>query len=261
MNMKIGIAILGVACVGLAVALVVLKRQGEAQLATSTGTILDFSNRIVKANVQIEDLNQANLNLGNDLAANRQMSLVVSNQLVATASTLADTLATTTVSLQTAEQKITNLTGRITDLEAQNQVLDQRANSLSNTIAALDRQISFTQAKLAASETNNAFLNAQLKGLIAERNALQDKFNDLAVVRGQARKLRDEKLVEQRLAWMRAGIDPSNPLKGGQLLMRHAPSTNTARSAAGSPSYNLNVEVGSDGSVHVIAPATNAPAK
>jgi len=258
--MKIGIAILAVACFGFAVALVLLKHQAEAQQAASTSTILDFSNQIVKANVHIEDLNQENLNLSNDLATNRQVSLAVSNQLAATANTLANTLATTTISLQTAEQQITNLNGRISDLETQNQVLDQRANSLSNTIVTLDREISFTQAKLAASETNNAFLNTQLQGLIAERKALQDKFNDLVVVRAQARKLRDDMIVEQRLAWMRAGIDPNKPLKGGQLLMQHTPSASMAATAAGSPSYNLNVEVGSDGSVHVIAPPTKAPA-
>ena len=267
MKMKIGIAVLAVACLGFAVALVSLKHQAEARQTASASVINDLSTQIVKANVRIEDLNQANLNLSNDLATNRQMSLAVSNQLAAAASTLASTLAATTASLQTAEQQVTNLTGRITDLEAQNQVLDQRANSLSNTIVALDRQISFTQVKLAASETNNAFLNAQLKGLIAERNALQDKFNDLVVVRAQARKLRDDKLVEQRLIWMRAGIDPNKPMKGGQLLMQHTPSTAAAAPAAGSPSYNLNVEVGSDGSVHVIAPlgsasaATNPPSK
>ena len=262
MNAKIGVAILAVACFGFTVALVLLKRQAEAQQTASASTISDFSNQIVKANVSIMDLNQVNVNLSNDLASARQTSLVLSNQLTEMTETT-NTLATTTASLQGAlqgaQQQITNLNVQITDLEAQNQVLDQRANSLSNTIAALDRQISFTQAKLAASETNNAFLNTQLQGLIAERKELQDKFNDLAVVRAQARKLRDEALVARRLAWMRAGIDPAKPMKGGQLLMQRPPSAAKAAPGAGSPLYNLNVEVGSDGSVHVIPPPTNAP--
>jgi len=256
MNSKIGIAILAVACFGFAVAVVVLKHQADAQQATSASTILDFSNQIVKANVSIEDLNQANLNLSNDLATNREMSRALSNQLAETAGSL----ATTTVSLQDAQLQITNLNGRITDLEAQNQVLDQRASSLSNTIAALDTQISLTQAQLAASETNNAFLDSELKRQIAQKAELQHKFNDLAEVRTQVRKLRDDLLVARRLAWIRAGIDPTKPLKGGQLLMQRSPPTAHAASAAGSPSYNLNVEVGSDGSVHVVSPLTNPPA-
>jgi len=256
MNTKIGIAILAVACLGFAVALVVVKHQADAQQEESANTILEFSNQIVKANISIEDLNQEKLNLSNDLATNREMALVLSNQLTETAGTL----ATTTASLENAQQEITNLNGRISGLEAQNQELDQRANSLSNTIAALNTQIDLTQAKLASSETNNAFLDAELKRQIAEKTELERKFNDLAQVRTQVRKLRDDLLVARRLAWMLAGIDPTKQLKGGQLLMQHSPSTANAAPAAGSPAYNLNVEVGSDGSVHVISPLTNAPA-
>jgi predicted nucleic acid-binding Zn-ribbon protein len=256
MNMKLGIVILAVACFGLAVALVVLKHHADAQQTESADTIVDFSNQIVKANVNIEDLNQANLNLSNDLATNRETSLELSNQLAVTAGAL----ATTTASLQDAQQQITNLNERISDLAAQNQVLDQRAGSLSNTIAALDTQITFTQMKLAVSETNNAFLDIELKRQIAQKAELEHKFNDLAEVRAQIQKLRDDLLVARRLEWMREGIDPNKPVKGGQLLMQRPPSATNAAPAPGSPFYNLNVEVGSDGPVHVIPPLTNAPA-
>jgi predicted RNase H-like nuclease (RuvC/YqgF family) len=259
MNTKIGIAILAVACFGFAVALVVLKHRADAQQTASAYTIGDFSNQIVKANVSIEDLNQANLNLSSDLATNRQTSLALSNQLSERLAETAGTLATTEVSLQGAQQQITNLNGRITDLETQNQVLDQRASSLSNTIAALDTQITLTQMKLASSETNNAFLDGELKRQVAQRAELERKFNDLAQVRTQVRKLRDDALIARRLEWMREGIDPTKPLKGGQLLMQRPPPATKAAPAAGSPSYNLNVEVGSDGSVHVTPPPTNAP--
>ena len=58
---------------------------------------------------------------------------------------------------------------------------------------------------------------------------------------------------------MREGIDPTKPMKGGQLLMQRSLPAAPAAPAAGTPAYNLNVEVGSDGSVHVIPPPTNAP--
>ncbi len=256
MNTKIGIAILAVVCVGLAVALVVLKHQSDIQQQESSSTISDFSNQIVKANVSIEDLNQANLNLTSDLATNRQMSQELSNKLVETIGTL----ATTTASLQGAQEEITNLNEHIADLEAQNQVLDQRASSLSNTIASLDTQINFTQMKLAASETNNTFLDDELKQQVAQKAELERKFNDLDEVRAQVRKLRDDLLAARRLEWMREGIDPNKQVKGGQLLMQRSPSAANAASAGGSSQYNLNVEVGSDGSVHVIPPLTNAAA-
>jgi chromosome segregation ATPase len=256
MNTKIAVAILAVACLGFAVALVALKHQADAQQAANTGTINEFSNQIVKNNISIEDLNQANLNLRSDLATNREMSLALSNQLVETVGTLASTAS----SLQSAQQQITNLNTHIADLEAQNLVLDQRASSLSNTIASLDSQITFTQMKLAASQTNNEFLNNELKHQVAQRAELEHKFNDLVEVRAQVKKLRDDLFIARRLEWMREGVDPTKLLKGGQLLMQRAPATNAAP-AAGSSSYNLNVEVGSDGSVHVIPPLTNAPPK
>ena len=255
MNTKIVVAILAVACLGFGVALVVLEHQTELQQKASTSTINEFSNQIVKDNVNIEDLNQANLNLRSDLATNREMSLALSNQLAETVGTLASTAS----SLQSAQQQVTNLNTRITDLEAQNLALDQRASSLSNTIASLDSQIAFTQMKLAASQTNNEFLNNELKKQVAQRAELERKFNDLVEVRAQVRKLRDDLFIARRLEWMREGVDPTKPLKGGQLLMMRAPATNAA--SARSSSFNLNVEVGSDGSVHVIPPLTNAPPK
>jgi predicted RNase H-like nuclease (RuvC/YqgF family) len=256
MNTKIGITILAVACFGFAVALVVIKHQADAQQAASASTILDFSNQIVKATVSIEDLNQANQTLSSDLATNREMSLELSNHLAQAVSTL----ATTTTSLETAQQQITNLNGRVMDLESQNQALDQRATTLSNTIASMDTQIAETQRKLATSETNNAFLDNELKLQIAQRAELQRKFDDLAQVRAQVRKLRNDMLIAQRLEWMREGIDPTKPMKGGQLLMQRPPSTTTASPATTAPLNSLNVEVGSDGSIHVIPPPTNAPA-
>ncbi len=270
MNTKIGIAILAVACLGLAVALVALKKQADDQQKTSATTIGNFSNQIVSANGQIDELSQANLTLKSDLAASRDTALAVSNRLSEQLTETAGTLATTTATLQSSQQQITQLNERISglnesnaDLEAQNQALDQRANSLSNTIADMDAQIALTRAKLASSETNNAFLDAELKRQIAARDELQRKFNDLVVVREQLRKLRDDLLISRRLEWMREGIDPTKPMKGGQLLMQRSPPANSANSAApaaGKPLYNLNVEVGSDGSVHVIPPPTNSPA-
>lgn len=261
MNAKIGIVILAVACLALAIALVTFKHQADIQQQQSASTISDVSNQLAKANLHVESLNQANLNLNTDLEASRQQSLAISNSLTTKLTETAGTLAATESSLQDAQQQITNLNTRITDLEAQNQVLDQRANSLSNTIAQLDTQITLTQMKLATATTNNEFLAKELKRQIAERANLERKFNDLAELRAQVHKLKTDLFVARRLEWMREGIDPTKPMKGAQLLMQRTLPVPGAAAAAGSSQYNLNVEVGSDGSVRVIPPATNAPAR
>ena len=264
MKIKIGIIILAAACIGLLIALLATKKSAEGQHTHDTAAILDFSNQLDVANVNLNDMRQVNLMLTNDLAAVHQVAETLSNNLLTTSSML----STTKESLVTAEGQIVNLNGRITDLEAQNKALDERAADLTNRIAELDALIATTQRKLASSETDNAFLTAELQKQLAQKAELERNFNDLNVVRAQVKKLRDELFITRRLQWMANGADPSTPQKGGAVLMQRTPASTTSAAKAAAKTapaktaspYDLNVEVGSDGSVHVIPAATNAPA-
>jgi chromosome segregation ATPase len=251
MKLKMGVAVLAAACVVLAVVLIVINNQADVQQKKAAGAISDLSNQVVNANDEVIGLHQVNLMLTNDLAASRQDALTFSNNLLQTSGALTETKSM----LQSAQDQITNLDVHVTDLQAQNQALDRRVADLTNSIASLNVQIADTQLKLVASETNNAFLEDQLKQQVDEKNELQRNFDSLQAVRAQVKKLRDDALTARRLEWMRQGIDPSTPLKGGQLLMRRTPKP--ARSA---PNNELNVEVGSDGSVHIIPAPSNAHA-
>ncbi|MGA3283628.1 MAG: hypothetical protein ABSD57_04120 [Verrucomicrobiota bacterium] len=252
MKTKLAIVILTVVCAGLAVALIAAKKTTSDQL-NNVAAILDLSNQLVTANENLDELRQVNLRLTNDLAAVQQQTSRLSNGLSEASGALASAKAT----LQGAQDQIANLNGRITDLEAQNKVLDDRATALTNTIAALDVQIADTEQKLADSETNNVFLEKELQQQIAQRAELERKFDDLNEVRAQVKKLRDELFVARRLQLMRNGAADQ---KGAELLVQ--PRTLVATTAAAKPPhYDLNVEVGSDGSVHVIPPLTNAPAR
>jgi chromosome segregation ATPase len=256
MKLKIGIAILAVACLGLAIALMAIKKQGEDQHKTDSSTIVVFSNKWDEASRNVDELRQVNVVLTTNLATSEQQSSQLSNSLTETSSEL----ASTKTSLQSAEDKVASLTSRLADLEAQNQTLDQRAAALTNTIASLDAQIADTQQKLSNSETNNAFLAKELEQQILQRAELERKFNDLNAVRAQVKKLRDEAFVARRLELMRVSATEQ---KGASLLNHPVPATNLATSGAAAklpPHYDLNVEVGSDGSVRVIPPPTNSPA-
>jgi chromosome segregation ATPase len=256
--MKIGIVILVAVSVGLLIALLATKKAADTQRASDDDTINQFSNQLLKAQSNIEDLNQVNLVLTNDLATTRETLDTVSNNLTSNLVDTSNKLTQTQASLQDAQDQVTNLDSRIADLEAQNQVLDERAATLTNTIAMLDAQITETQQKLAISDTNNDFLTAQLQTQLALKAELQNKFDNLDTVRAQVKKLRDEAFVARRLQWMNNGNNSGNPQKGAEMLMHPAiTSTNNATNLP--PHYDLNVEVGSDGSVHVIPPATNSP--
>ena len=251
MKIKLGIVILAVACGGLAIALFATKKAADERLKTDAYAILDFSNQLVAATANLDELRQVNLMLTNDLAGSRQEALTFSNQFTETSGTLASTKA----SLQSAQGQIASLNSRIASLETRNQVLDQRAAALTNAIASLNAQIADTQQKLAGSETNDAFLEKELQRQTAAKAELESKFNNLSTVRAQVKKLRDDLFVARRLQWMREGTEPDSQPKGAQLLMQR-----TASAPVQPPHYDLNVEVGSDGSIHVIPLPANAPA-
>jgi len=246
MKTRLGIVILIVVCVGLVVALVAGKKRADIQQKKDADTILDFSNQLTTANVSLDELRQVNLTLTNDLDAARQMLTTLSNQYTATSTSLSNT----TAALKTAQDQIA-------DLEAQNQALDQQVAGMTNTIANLSRQIAETQMQLVESETNNTFLENELKRQVAEKAELERKFNNLSQIRAQVRKLRDDLLVARRLQWMREGTDPGQQQKGAQLLMARTTVTNRI---VGPAHYDLNVEVSSDGSVQVVPTTPNAPA-
>jgi chromosome segregation ATPase len=251
MKTKLGIVILVVACGGLAIVLLATKKAADERLKTDAYAILDFSNQLVNANKTLDDYRQVNLMLTNDLAGSRQESLTFSNQFTEASGTL----ASTKVSLQSAQDQIASLNSRIAGLETRNQVLDQRAAALTNAIASLNAQIADTQQKLAGSETNNGFLEKELQRQTAAKTELESKFNNLSTVRTQVKKLKDDLLIARRLQWMRERSEPGSQQKGAQLLMQR-----TASAPARPPHYDLNVEVSSDGSIHVIPLPANAPA-
>ena len=247
MKTKIIIVLLAVACVGLAIGLFAVKKQGENQHVADMSSIVDFSNQVVNANLKINDLNQVNLMLTNDLALSQQQTAQLSNSLAAAATTIASSKAT----IASNQDQINNLNTRIGDLETQNKVLDQRASELANTISSLNSLIEDTRNKLAISETNSAFLQQELQKQMAQKAEVEHKFNDLDELRQQVKKIKTDLFVARRLQLMK---NDNGGKKGAQLLIeRTVPATN-APVPANTPGYGLNVEVGSDGSVKVIPP-------
>lgn len=255
MKIKIVIIALAVVSVALLVALFATKKQSQEQHETDVNSILDFSNQLMNANLSINDLKQVNLVLTNDLVLNQQQLIELSNSLMSASASLAETKT----SLAGAQQQISSLNTHITDLEAQNKVLDQRAAELTNTIAQLNQAIEETRAKLAVSQNNNAYLQLELQKQMAAKAEIEHKFNDLAALRSQVSKVKTDLFVARRMQLMK---NDTGGKKGAELLISPSRPVPTAPPGA-TPNYGLNVEVSSDGSVRVIPPitATNAPAK
>jgi len=230
--------ILILACAGLVIALVVTQKHIDQQRREKDAAIAEFSNEVVAANDELNDLRQVNLTLTNDLNSSREQLVVLSNQVL----TMSDTLSNSDNQLKAAQDQISAL-------QAQNQSLDQQAEELTNTINDLSAKIVAAQAQLADSEKNGTFMQSQLKDEQARYDELQAKFNNLQAVRAQAKKLHNEIVVARRLQWIREGTQPGSNVKPATMLMARSWPTNQLAPAN---HYNLSVEVDSSGAVHIV---------
>jgi len=256
MKNLIGVIILAVVCLGLAVVLISTKKQATAEKVKDTETILYHSNEWVKTTGDLNEQRQVNTLLTNDLtntrselASTRNEFVSLTNKFTAVAGTLSNTEAT----LKASQSAVAQRDQRIAALETQNHELDEKAIGLSAALTNLTSQIEDTQRKLTASEGDKAFLEKELKRMMTEKAELERQFNDLAILRAQVSKLKEELSIARRLDWIRKGLFSDEP-KGAQKLMQLQNKTDKTNQ------FDLNVEVNADGSVHVIPPLTNAPA-
>lgn len=263
-------AFLIILAAGLGIGLLVRNQKANTQKREATARISDLSNRVVLVQGQLDEQKNVNLTLEthvSELKTNldhiRATAESISNKLVQTETTLGATTANlekTQADLKSAQEEMARREAKIKELEGQNDDLTKKMIDLNTTLGNLEKQIKETERKLAASEGNREFLLKELKRLQAEKAELERQFNDLAVLREQVRKLKEELSIARRLDWIRRGIYGTQNARGAEMLMRSAPPTGSAATNTG-----LNVEIKQGGGVRIQsgtnAPITNAPPK
>ncbi len=254
MKNQIGLVVAVVICLGLAIGLVMSRKQATEQKKTDTETILTLSNKWVDTSGKLEEQKQVATMLEKDLDTTKKANEKAYTELTNSFTEVSSKLVATETAMK---EEIARRETKIAELETQNQALDKQAIDLSSAITNLTVQIADTQKKLAASEGDKAFLEKELKRLMAEKAELERQFNDLAVLRAQVAKLKEELNIARRIEWIRQGLFASAEQKGAQKLMQGGA---TPLQAKAKPAYDLNVEVSADGSVRVLPPRTNAPA-
>jgi chromosome segregation ATPase len=241
MKTKIFIAVLLVIAIGLCIGLISVKNQAEEQHKQDADQIAIASNQLSETSLKLEEQKQTNLNLTNDLAARRDDMAKLSNNIAE----ITGNLAKTEADLAAQKAETAKRDARIAELEAQTNALDKQAIDLKTSIGNLETQIADTQKKLDTAQGDKAFLQSELKRLIAEKTELENRFQDLVVLKAQVKKLKDELSLSRRL----------QPAGNGTAVASTGPAP-----PPGTNALDLNVEVNSDGSVKVIAPLTNPPA-
>ena len=125
-------------------------------------------------------------------------------------------------------------------------------DELTASINSLEGKIADTRKKLASSEGDRTFLLKELSRFQDEKAGLLAKFNNLAALRAQVAKLREEAAINQRLAWIRMGVYDQREKKGAERLLAISPTPVKVDN-------RLEIEVEQNGRSKIIPGSTAAP--
>ena len=251
MKGKTGIVVLVVLCIALAVGLLVRHAKAVDEQRKAEARVKQLSDDVVHTQDQLNEQKKVNDTLEKTVEIKTTEATDLSNKLETLAATLSKTEENAKAAAGVAKDEIAKRDAKISDLEGQNDDLTKKMTDLNTSITSLESQIADTEKKLAASEGDRGFLLNELKRMQTEKAELERKFNDLAVLRDQVRKLRDELSIARRLEWIRRGLYGSE--KGAERLQKGL------ASAGPQTNYDLNVEIKQSGGTKIIPPGTNSP--
>jgi len=218
MNAKWISVVLGAFSAALAAWLYQTQQHAHTERVEATHRAEVLSNEWVTAAGKLSDEQKVNSRLNSDLKAKAEELTVYSNRWTYVAAELQRTEADTKTALDTARAEIDRRDKQISGLENDRDELGKKMNDLTGKLGALGGQIQETERKLAASEGDRAFLQGQLKRLLTEKADLERKFADLAVLREQVKKLKEELSISRRLEMIRRGLYGITETKGATAL-------------------------------------------
>lgn len=260
MKSTVVIILLLLVCGGLGVALITRQKKAETEQSDLAKNLAYQSNEVWQIQAKLEEQRQVNMALENDLKTRSGDLALLSNNLSKVNSDLdkSDAIAKAAAEqLRTAQAELARKDTRISEMEGERSALGKQMDGLTNSIFDLEKLIKSTESRLARAEGDKDLLWKELKRLQAEKAELERQFNDLAVLRAQVGKLKEELAISRRLEFIRLSLF-GTPAKGGaEKLMPHADKNPANRASAAN--YNLNVEIRQSGGSTVIPP-TNAPA-
>jgi len=268
MKSQIGLIFLGVICVGLGLGLVMTHKQARERHFQDAASIEEYSNQWVNTKSKYEDQIMLSSAFEKDLEKQKRTLVEVSNTLAQTSANLeqaSTSLIKNEATLKADEEEIRKRDAKITELETQNRTLDQRASELCDAITNLTTAITDLRHQLSGARSDKNVLEQKLRQMLADKADLERQFSDLSVVRAQVAKLKEQLVIVKRREWIHQGLIGDEDQRGAQRLMQGTTSSSRTPPAP-KPAYDLNVEVGSDGSVRIVQPtnapsATNPPAK
>jgi chromosome segregation ATPase len=219
--MKSGIVVLILVSVALAGGWIMERRAGSRARQAEVESIR-YSNQWQEACTELASAKETADVMEHDLTRHVGLLTAASNQATQVSAQLDRTaaeLTTAQASLRTAQGELEKRAAQITELESRKDELSRHMDEVSRGITERDRQIKDVNSQLATAVTNRDFLARELARLQDEKAALQSRFNNLAALRDQIAKLREESALSTRLAWQRKGLYLRRDMKGAEHLV------------------------------------------
>jgi chromosome segregation ATPase len=251
--MKALIVILLVCSILLGIAWMKRHNQAVQEKQEDLAVITELSNRVEETRSSLDEQQTVNAHLKQDLKKTQLQLTNKVNEATRLTTELAEAQAQSKANAEAYQAAQAENAKRQTKIDALSQQIDtqtQQLTDLNSAIKGLNDQIASTETKLAASEGDREFLLKELKRMQTEKADLERQFNDLAMLRSQISKLREELSIAKRIEWIRSGLYGSAERKGAeQLLLGNTPPPTR-------PGFDLNVEIRQDGAATV---NTNKP--
>ena len=196
--MKPAIFALVVACLGLTAGLIIFRQKTESRVNTA---------EVEEARAKFTDLEKLYTIQEGTLSMRNEELVVASNSLTRVAA-----------ELKTLEGEMVKRGDRIAALQSERDDLATEMNEVNESIDKLEKEIGTTKKRLETAEGDRNFLLGELRRLQTERETLVRQFNDLAALRTQVAKLKEEAAIKRRLEWKRAGVYALQEQKGAARL-------------------------------------------
>lgn len=250
MKGKVALLLLLIACVFLGVFLVLSQQKAADQQKELVSNIVTLSNTLEDTTIQLTEHKEFSNAITATLTERTTELVDVSNRLINVRAELVRSEEHAAAAAKAAAEEMAKRDAKISSLEGQNDEMTRKMADLNAVLGELETQILETERKLASSEGDREFLLAELKRLQTEKAELERQLTDLALLRTQIRKLRDELSIARRLEWIRRGLYGPEQRGAERLEAGHATPSDGA--------YDLDVEIRQDTGSRVVEP-TNAP--
>ena len=256
MNAKLIAVVLLLASLGLGIGLYLSVDKAREEREASAARLNTLSNQLVTTTLQLNEEKKETSSLKTNLVQKIEEAGIYSNKISFVTAELTRTEQEAREAAEKSKAELELRDRKIVDLESQKDDLTKQMNALTGRITGLQSQIQETERKLAASDGDRESLRKELRRLVTEKTELEHKFQDLATLREQVSKLKEDLAVARRIEFIRKGLYGFDK-KGAQLLQEGFRRP-TPLAPAPSTGGTLDVEVRSDGGPAKVR--TNAPA-